>query len=99
MKPEDREDLLIGSKVGDECPPFSNNGGFNEFSYDGVKCSIEHSLKQLKVVDKLDTVLVHDAAYDELETFLAPGNGMDALVDLKRQGVVGHIGIGCVEFE
>jgi hypothetical protein len=44
-------------------------------------------------------VLVHDATYEELETFLAPGAGMDALVDLKRQGVVGHIGVGCVEFE
>jgi aryl-alcohol dehydrogenase-like predicted oxidoreductase len=45
LSPKAREGLLIGSKVGDECPPFSDNGGFNEFSYDGVKCSVDHSLK------------------------------------------------------
>ena len=98
MKPEERKGLLVGSKVGDECPPYSDNGGHNAFSYDGVMSSVEHSLKQLKVVDKLETCLVHDATMNELEQFLEPGNGMDALRELKRQGLVGHIGIGCLEF-
>ena len=45
MKPEERKGLLVGSKVGDECPPYSDNGGHNAFSYDGVMSSVEHSLK------------------------------------------------------
>ena len=95
-----RRGLLVGSKVGDECPPYSDNGGFSAFSYDGVKSSIEHSLKQLRVLDRLDTVLVHDPTMAELEEFLAPGSGgMAALVALKEEGAVGHIGIGCVEHE
>ena len=36
----------IGTTVGDDCPPFSDNGGFSPFSYDGVMCSIRHSLNQ-----------------------------------------------------
>ena len=95
---EARSGLLVGSKVGDECPPFSNNGGHSAFSYDGVKSSVAHSLAQLRVVDKLDTVLVHDPTLDELTEFFAPETGgMAALKDLQRQEVVGSVGIGCVE--
>ena len=39
-----REGLVVGSKVGDECPPYSNNGGFSAFSYDGVKSSVVSGL-------------------------------------------------------
>ena len=95
-----RDGLLIGSKVGDECPPFSDNGGHSAFSYDGVMCSVAHSLQQLRVVDRLDTVLCHDPTMSELEEFLTPETGgMAALQSLQKQGVVGHIGIGCVEHE
>ena len=61
----DKKDLIISSKVGDECPPFSDNGGHNAFSYDGVLSSVDHSLKQLGV-DRLDLVLVHDPLIEEL---------------------------------
>lgn len=99
MDASDRQGLLVGSKIGDECAPYSNNGGHNAFSYFGVMSSVVHSLKQLKVVEKLDTCLVHDPTMAELEEFLTPGNGMDALRELQRQGLVGHIGIGCLEHD
>ena len=82
MKTEERKGLMVGSKIGDECSPYSNNGSHNAFSYDGVMSSVEHSLKQLKVVEKLDTCLVHDPTMEELEFFLKPKNGMDALREL-----------------
>lgn len=80
---EKRKHLLIGSKVGDECPPFSNNGGHSPFSFDGVMSSVKHSLKLLRVVKKLDCVLLHDPTMDELQEFLAPGHGLSALLDLQ----------------
>eukprot|EP00949_MAST-11_sp_MAST-11-sp1_P004990 g4990.t1 len=99
LNAEDREGLVIGSKVGDECPPYSDNGGFSPFSAEGVKRSVDHSLSMLKV-DKLDTVLLHDPTMHEMDEFLTPTiGGMHALVDLKQQGTVGHIGIGCVEHQ
>ena len=62
----DRSRVHVGTKVGDDCPPFSDNGGFSPFSYDGVMCSIRHSLKQLRVVKRLETVLLHDPTLAEV---------------------------------
>ena len=70
LSPQQREGLMVGSKVGDECPPFSDNGGHSPFSYDGVMCSVAHSLKQLRVVERLETVLI-DPTMQELDEFLA----------------------------
>ncbi|KAL1522135.1 hypothetical protein AB1Y20_021776 [Prymnesium parvum] len=95
----ERARVHIGTKVGDNCPPYSDNGGFSPFSYNGVMCSIRHSLRQLRVVKRLETVLLHDPTLAELEEFASPGGGLEALVELQQQGVVGHIGIGCVEHE
>ena len=55
----ERAGILLASKVGDECPPYSSNGGHSAFSYDGVMCSVEHSLKQLGAAH-LDLCLLHD---------------------------------------
>ena len=54
---------------------------------------------QLRVVRRLETVLLHDPTLAELDQFLAPGGGMETLVELQTQGVVGHVGLGCVEHE
>ena len=94
-----REGLLVGSKVGDECPPYSDNGGHSPFSYKGVMASVAHSLKLLRVVKRLDTVLLHDPTMAEVDEFLAAGSGLEAIRELQRQGVVGYFGIGCVEHE
>ena len=42
-------------------------------------------------------MLLHDPTAAELEQFIAPGGGMEAMVDLKRQGVVTELGLGCLE--
>jgi D-threo-aldose 1-dehydrogenase len=96
---EARKGLIVCSKVGDDCPPYSDNGGFSPFSYAGVKASVCHTLRMLRVVDRLDVVLLHDPTLAELDEFLAPGGGLQALKDLQRENVVGHIGLGCVEHE
>ena len=41
LAPAERAKVLLSSKVGDECPPYSNNGGHSAFSFDGVKSSVE----------------------------------------------------------
>eukprot|EP00966_Prymnesium_polylepis_P176655 4090429-Prymnesium_polylepis.1 len=84
----ERARIHVGTKVGDDCPPFSDNGGHSPFSYDGVMCSIRHSLKQLRVVKRLATVLLHDPTLAELDEFVAPGGGLEALCELQSQGVV-----------
>ena len=46
----ERDRLIISSKVGDDCPPYSDNGGHSPFSYEGVMASLRHSLQLLRVV-------------------------------------------------
>lgn len=96
---EELEGLIVSTKVGDECPPYSNNGGHNAMSRDGVLCSVEHSLGLLQR-DSVDILLLHDPTLAELEFFLNDDNGgMRALESLREQGVVNYLGIGCVEHE
>ena len=47
----------------------------------------------------MDLLLLHDPTPAELTRFLTPGGGMDAMLDLKRQGAIQSIGLGCVELE
>jgi len=97
-----RERLIISTKVGDECPPFSDNGGHDAFSYQGVQNSVTHSLRQMGL-NYIDLCLLHDPDLEELERFMAPPGpqtgGMEALRDFKKDGTVRSIGIGCVERE
>lgn len=99
LPPAARKGLHVGTKVGDDCPPYSNNGGHSPFSAAGVKASLAHSFKLLRVVKHFDTVLLHDPTLAEVDEFFAPGGGFGALVELQSLGLVGHIGLGCVEQE
>ena len=54
--------------------------------------STELSLRALQT-DYLDVMLVHDPA--EIEPVLAPHAAHEALLDLKKQGVIRHLGLGC----
>ena len=74
--------------------------GRSDYSAAATCRSVERSLKALRT-DYLDSVLIH--GYDQLSDIeqrgdmldpLAPGNALDALLQLKEQGVVRHIGIG-----
>lgn len=98
LTPEQRRELILCSKVGDECPPYSNNGGHHAMSREGVRCSVENSLRTLGV-EHLHLVLLHDPTGEDLERFLGQGGGIEALRELRAEGKVGHFGIGCVEDE
>lgn len=87
LPPEKRAKVMVGTKVGDDCPPWSDNGGHSPFSAEGVRSSIRHSLKMLRVVTRLETILLHDPTLAEVDEFCAPGGGMEALLDLQREGV------------
>lgn len=98
LSKKQREGLIICSKVGDECPPWSDNGGHHAMSKAGVLCSVANSLKNLGVA-KLDVVLLHDPTMEDVKRFLGPGGGMEALLQLRDEGKVGYFGIGSVDQE
>ena len=94
-----RSRLVICSKVGDKCPPYSENGGFSPFSKDGVRSSVLNSLKNLQI-EKLDVCLLHDPTLREVEEFLKPiVGGFEGLRELREEEKVDFFGIGCVEHE
>lgn len=62
-----------------------------DYSAETIRWSVENSLRQLKT-DYLDSVLIHDPS--DIEVPLAPGHALDALLELKERGIIGHIGIG-----
>lgn len=80
-----REDLIIESKAGSRRQP-------HDYSYDAIMASTELSLRALRT-DYLDVMLVHDPA--RIEPVLAPHAARDALLRLKEQGVIRHVGLGC----
>lgn len=80
-----REDLIIESKAGSRQRP-------HDYSYDAIMASTELSLRALQT-DYLDVMLVHDP--EEIEPVLAPHAARDALLRLKEQGVIRHLGLGC----
>jgi len=66
-----------------------------DFSADGVRRSLEESLKRLRL-DRVDMVLLHDPEYRPHE---ALEQGYPALRDLHAQGVIGAIGVGSTRWE
>lgn len=80
-----REDLIIESKAGSRQRP-------HDYSHDAIMASTELSLRALQT-DYLDVMLVHDP--EEIEPVLAPHAARDALLRLKEQGVIRHLGLGC----
>jgi D-threo-aldose 1-dehydrogenase len=61
-----------------------------DFSRDGVRRSIEDSLKRLGL-DRVDIAYLHDPDEHEAEAF---ETGYPALEELRSEGVVGAIGVG-----
>lgn len=62
-----------------------------DYSADGIRWSVENSLRVLQT-DFLDAVLIHDPP--AMAQVLAPGGGVDALLRLREEGVLGATGIG-----
>lgn len=100
-----RDEYLLSTKVGRLLEPtperahLKDDDGFDvpaktrrvwDFSRDGVRRSIEESLARLGV-DRLDIAYLHDPD-EHWES--ASTSGIDALIELRDEGVVGAIGAG-----
>jgi D-threo-aldose 1-dehydrogenase len=62
------------------------------FDGDQARRSVEQSLERLGV-DRLQVVYLHDPEYCDQDEVLGPGGALDALVALRDQGVIGHVGL------
>lgn len=71
-----------------------------DYSYDGALRCVEASLQRM-LVDRLDIVYIHDPDHTthgvgQPEVFAeAMAGARRALLDLKAQGVIGAVGLGC----
>ncbi|MCU1634994.1 MAG: oxidoreductase [Cryobacterium sp.] len=79
------EGFVIASKV-DPLP------GSSDFSGDRVRRSVEESLERLGL-DALQLVYLHDPEKITFEEGVAPDGPLAALIDLRDQGVIAHLGV------
>lgn len=79
------EGYVVATKV-DPLP------GSNDFSGDRVRRSVEESLERLGL-DKLQLVYLHDPEKISFEEGVAKGGPLEALIDLRDQGVIQHLGV------
>ena len=59
---------------------------------EGMAKDIETSLKNLRT-DYIDLYQLHNVTPDQLEKVMAPGGALEALMEAKAAGKIGHIGI------
>jgi aryl-alcohol dehydrogenase-like predicted oxidoreductase len=84
----ERAAIVVSTKVG--CHPE------RPYQYDAasIHWSLEQSLRKL-YSDRVDVVYIHDPRSDaHMDQMLGAGGAVEALEGLKRQGVVGAIGLG-----
>jgi aryl-alcohol dehydrogenase-like predicted oxidoreductase len=63
-----------------------------DYTAEGTRWSVENSLSVLKT-DYFDSVLIHDPR--DIEDPLASGHALDELLQMKQEGPVRHVGLGC----
>ena len=63
-----------------------------DFSGDQMRRSVERSLGLLGV-DTLQLCYLHDPEHESFESIMAPGGAVEALVDLRDEGVIEHLGV------
>ncbi|WP_411720680.1 aldo/keto reductase [Mycetocola sp.] len=80
-----QQGVVIATKV-DPLP------GSNDFSGDRVRRSVEESLERLGL-DKLPLVYLHDPEKITFEEGVAPGGPLEALIELRDQGIIQHLGV------
>jgi D-threo-aldose 1-dehydrogenase len=101
-----RDEYVLSTKVGrliEENPSYTgverDDEGFDvsaslrrrrDYSRDGVLRSLESSLERLGI-DRIDIAFVHDCE-DYVDAALA--GAIPALIELREQGVVDHVGLG-----
>jgi len=79
------EGFVVATKV-DPLP------GTTDFSGDRVRRSVEESLERLGV-DRLQLVYLHDPEKITFAEGVAKGGPLEALIDLRDQGVIQHLGV------
>ncbi|WP_131684170.1 aldo/keto reductase [Pseudarthrobacter sp. YALA5] len=66
--------------------------GTADFSGERVRRSVEESLERLGL-DRLQLVYLHDPEKISFEDGVAAGGPLEALIELKDQGIIGHLGV------
>ena len=79
------EGFVVATKV-DPVP------GTTDFSGDRVRRSVEESLERLGL-DTLPLVYLHDPEKISFEEGVAPGGPLEALIALRDEGVIDHLGV------
>jgi D-threo-aldose 1-dehydrogenase len=79
------EGVLLATKVDPD--PVSG-----DFSGDRVRRSFEESLERLGV-DRIELLHLHDPERIPFEQAVAPGGPVEAMIRLRDEGVVGHLGV------
>lgn len=79
------EGFVVATKV-DPIP------GTTDFSGDRVRRSVEESLERLGL-DALPLVYLHDPEKISFEEGVAPGGPLEALIALRDEGVIAHLGV------
>lgn len=59
---------------------------------EGMAADIETSLKNLRT-DYIDIYQIHNPNLEQLEQVMAPGGALEALLEAKEAGKIGHIGL------
>lgn len=100
-----RDQFRVSTKVGRRLEPQVNPAGrlddegflvpadhrrVWDFSADGIRSSLEDSLRRLRL-DRVDTVYLHDPERWDLDAALE--QGLPALARLKEEGLVGAVGV------
>jgi len=102
-----RTQFVIQTKAGRYSRP--EGGSYHDYSREAILRSVENSLKLLRV-DRLDSVLVHDADGDKFNQGAGAGiegtyfrdaldQAFPTLLDLRQQGVIGAVGAGMNQWQ
>lgn len=70
----------------------SRDSRSGRFDGDQVRRSIERSLRLLGF-ERLQVVFLHDPEHTPFERVVGPGGPLEALLRLKADGVIGHVGV------
>lgn len=90
LRDHPRQEFILSTKAG------THPDRFQDYSRDAILWSVDNSLRLLGT-DYLDLVMVHDPS--DMASVMEPGGALDALEELREQGVVRAVGVGLRELE
>ncbi|MCS7120123.1 MAG: aldo/keto reductase [Nitrososphaerota archaeon] len=88
----------IGEAVSERREEFYISTKSTATTAENMRKDIHESLKLLRT-DYIDLYLCHNLRYEsDYQKVMGPGGAMEALVEAKKDGVIGHIGFSCHRF-